>query len=212
MVAYGDTDTVAQLLEPDQPSGFSDALTTRIDSMREVVSRLIDEKIGRSFGTAGVSETRTIRSYMDSGGMLLLDTPVRSISAITTNVDDEAGVISGGSVLADSQWTVGLEDGNGDIIGLRGISNYWYGNWYAPYGVMTITGIWADTGTDTTIPAEIDWACNYVSAKTIAEENTSPSGFVGDDGQVSYPRNPWNHPQVKDILRKYRIPQQVLVL
>jgi hypothetical protein len=29
---------------------------------------------------------------------------------------------------------------------------------------------------------------------------------------VSYPRNPWSHPQVKEIISAYRIPQKVVVL
>ena len=84
MVAYGDTTTIAQMLEPDTPSGFSASLTARIDAQREVVSRLIDEKTGRSFGSAGTSETRTIRPG-GSSDVLILPAPVRSISAITVD-------------------------------------------------------------------------------------------------------------------------------
>jgi hypothetical protein len=77
MVNYGDTDSIAQLLEPDTNAGFSDALTTRIESMREVVSRLIDERTGRSFGTVGTSETRQVL-VADNDAVGCRSLPVRS--------------------------------------------------------------------------------------------------------------------------------------
>lgn len=201
MVAYGDTTTIAQMLEPDTPSGFSASLTARIDAQREVVSRLIDEKTGRSFGSVGTSETRTIRPG-GSSDVLILPAPARSISAITVDCTDEGGVISGGTALTTAQWRVALTDSDGTITALSGTWD----------GITTVTGIWADSDTDTTVPDDITWLCNYVAAKTLAEENSSPSGFVGSDGSVTFPRNPWSHPQVKAILLKHRIPQKVLVL
>ena len=220
MTAYGDDNTVATMLEPSTNSGFSEVLTTRIAAMREVVSRLIDEETGRSWGTAGTSETRVIRGYVNSGGMLLLDTPARTITAITVGVTDEAGVISGGTVLESNQWTVGLTDADGNITGIRTASGRWYGVmypaltvWpYPSYETVTITGTWADTGVDTAIPAEINWACNYITAKSIAEEQASPAGFVGSDGSVVPIRNPWSDPKVKKILRKYELATHGLVL
>jgi hypothetical protein len=206
-VAYGDTDTVAQMLEADTPAGFSDALTTRIDAMREVVSRLIDERTGRSFGVAGVSEERRVSVTENDA---LLPAPARSISAVTGYRTDEGGVLSDPTELETNQWTVDLRDRAGNILVISGAFFNW--SWYQYNGLITVTGIWADSSTDTTIPAEIDWLCNYVSAKTIAEEGSSPSGFVGPDGAVSYPRSPWTHPQVKEIIANYRIPQRMLVL
>ena len=213
MTAYGDDNTVATMLEPSTNSGFSEVLTTRIAAMREVVSRLIDEETGRSWGTAGTSETRVIRSNgAVYGELLILPAPARSISAITVNVTDEAGVISGGTVLESSQWTTGLTDANGNI---TAIQVGWFGNWSYPFGypgTTTVTGIWADTGADTDIPAEINWACNYITAKSIAEEQASPAGFVGSDGAVVPIRNPWSDPKVKKILRKYELATHGLVL
>jgi len=214
MTIYGDSDTIAQMLEPSTGAGFSEGLTARIDAMREVVSRLIDDETGRSFGTPGTSETRTMRAGYTEGGLLFLDTPARTITAITTNVTDEAGIISGGTALDDSQWTIGLTDSEGSITALRVASGYWFTDWYsyANYSPMTITGTWADTDDDDTVPAEIDWACNYITAKSIAEEQASPAGFVGSDGSVIPIRNPWGDPKVKRILRKYQLATHGIVL
>ena len=219
MTAYGDDNTVATMLEPSTNSGFSEVLTTRIAAMREVVSRLIDEETGRSWGTAGTSETRTYRTYHDNGGMLMLDAPARTITAITVGVTDEAGIISGGTVLESNQWTVGLTDAEGNITAINMGLSSWYGFRYPTawpygygYGTITVTGIWADTGVDTDIPAEINWACNYITAKSIAEEQASPAGFVGSDGAVVPIRNPWSDPKVKKILRKYELATHGLVL
>lgn len=204
LAIYGDTNTIAEMLESDTPSGFSAALTARIDDMREVVSRMIDEKTGRTFGVVGTSETRVIRGSSASS-VLVLPAPARSISAVTIDVTDEAGVVSGGTALSPSQWTIALSDDEGNITAITA-------GWGVWWGTVSVTGIWADTDTDTVVPAEITWLCNYVSAKTIAEENASPAGFVGPDGTMTFPRNPWSHPQVRDILRTYRIPQRAVVL
>lgn len=204
MVAYGDAETIAQMLEPDNPSGFSASLLARIEAMREVVSRQIDEKTGRTFGVVGTSETRTVRGSGVSS-VLVLPAPARVISAVTVDVIDEAGVVSGGTALTPSQWTIALSDDEGNITAITA-------GWGVWWGTTQITGLWVDQGASLTVPAEIAWLCNYVSAKTIAEENASPAGFVGPDGSISYPRNPWSHPQVRDIIRKYRIPQKAVVL
>ena len=217
MTAYGDDNTVATMLEPSTNSGFSEVLTTRIAAMREVVSRLIDEETGRSWGTAGTSETRVIRTrpYLN-GNLLILPVPARTVTAITVNTTDEAGVITDGTLLTSSQWTIGLTDNEGNITALQIGSRYWPGGWYVyPYpafGTVTITGTWADTGADTDVPAEINWACNYITAKSIAEEQASPAGFVGSDGSVVPIRNPWSDPKVKKILRKYELATHGLVL
>ena len=220
MTAYGDDDTVATMLEPSTNSGFSEVLTTRIAAMREVVSRLIDEETGRSWGTAGTSETRVIRTrpYLN-GNLLILPVPARTVTAITVNTTDEAGVITDGTLLTSSQWTIGLTDNEGNITALQIGGAYWngsywsgWGNAWLSYGTITVTGIWADTGTDTDIPAEINWACNYITAKSIAEEQASPAGFVGSDGSVVPIRNPWSDPKVKKILRKYELATHGLVL
>ena len=217
MTAYGDDNTVATMLEPSTNSGFSEVLTTRIAAMREVVSRLIDEETGRSWGTAGTSETRTLRWTYTGGGLILLSVPARTVTAITVNTTDQAGVVSGGTVLPSTHWTIGLTDAEGNITALRIGTGSWYsGWWYTPawpsYGTITVTGIWADTGVDTDIPAEINWACNYITAKSIAEEQASPAGFVGSDGAVVPIRNPWSDPKVKKILRKYELATHGLVL
>jgi hypothetical protein len=136
--------------------------------------------------------------------------PARSISAVTTYQYDHGGTLGGPTVLTTDQWWVSLRDADRNILIITGGFFDW--SWFQYNGLVEVTGVWADTGTDTSIPAEIDWVCNYVSAKTIAEESSSPAGFVGDNGAAVFPRNPWSHPQVKEIISAYRIPQKVVVL
>src|SRR4051812_23177757 len=121
MTAYGDTNTVATMLEPSS-AGFSDALLAQIDAEREAVSRLIDEKTGRTFGAAGISETRTIRK---AGVIAVLPVPARSISAVRVNMTDEGGVVSGGTLLTASDWRVELTDADGNIAAIRFWSSPW---------------------------------------------------------------------------------------
>jgi hypothetical protein len=213
MIAYGDTATIAWMLEPPTTSSFSDALLAQIDRERERVSRLIDEQTGRTFGTVGVSQTRTIRSNGTAfGEMLVLPAPARSISAITVNVTDEAGIISGGTVLQSSQWTTGLTDGDGNI---TAIQVGWFGNWLYPFGVpgtITVTGIWADQDGDDMVPLDIDETCNFIVMREIQKKRASLAGFVGQDGTVTPISNPWNDPTVKQTLRKYELVTHRLVL
>ena len=199
MVAYGDDDSVAQMLEPATPAGFSASLMARIPAMREVVSRLLDDATGRSFGTVGASRQVTVPTTT-STGVLVLPVPARTISEILYGYDDASGVISGGVALAADAWTVAHRDAEGNITALR-VPGYWTG--YG--GAVAITGTWADADADASVPPEIDWATNYLTAKSIAEENASPAGAVGPDGSVVPIRNPWSEPKVRAIIAKYRL-------
>ena len=205
MVAYGDNTGAARMLEPDTPDGFDAALTTRIAAMREVVSRLIDDCTGRTFGAVGTAR-QIIVPIHTLGSVLVLPVPARAITQILYGFDDEAGVISGGTALTTDAWTVALRDGSGNITALRAH------NWWPGYGSVAITGTWADDGNSMTVPDEINWATNYLTAKSIAEENASPAGAIGPDGSVVPIRNPWNEPKVKAVLAKYRLVTVGLVL
>jgi hypothetical protein len=208
MAAYGDDTTILQMLGPgDESTGFSDALQERISSMNEVVSALVEEKTGRAWiSTAPASATRVVYPSSGTSSFMVLRTPAVSISAITVNQDDDDGVISGGSALTAGAWAVASKNQRGEITAIR-TNN---GGVWIDYQVVSITGIWADE--IQTVPADVEWLVNYVTAERIKQEQASPAGFLGPDGTVTPIRDPWNDPQVKDIIRRHRLTGKMLVL
>lgn len=208
MAAYGDDETIAQMLGPgDAVAGFSDALGDRISAMNEVVSALVEETTGRAWiTTAPVASTKRVYPVGGSSSILVLPVPAVSISAITVDQNDEGSVLSGGTALDSTAWAVAYRNDRGEITALRmSPSGYWVG-----YAVLTITGIWADTVQ--TVPADIAWAVNYIAAERLKQEQASPAGFLGPDGTVTPIRNPWNDPQVKAIIARHTLTGKRLVL
>lgn len=201
MSVYGDDDIIIQMLGPAEPSdGLSADLEDRVSAMNAVVSGLIDEATGREWIVgAPAPATRTIYPHGGSSSVLVLPVPAVSISAITVGQQDWAGVLSGGVALDTTYWSVALRNRAGEITALRSNAGAdWLG-----YRVVTITGVWADQ--IQSVPDDIIWVANFVTAERIKQEQASPAGFVGPDGTVAPIRDPWADPQVKAILRRHRV-------
>lgn len=203
MVAYGDTATIANMLKSSTTDGFSGALTDRIEQLREVVSRQLDRKLGRTFGVVGVPSMRVLTRRYGSD-TLFLPVPARTVESVTSSLVVEGGVPSGGYLLDDASWTVGLRDDEGNAVTLL-TAGYWS-------GYVGVTAVWADESTTTEIPAEIDWATNYLVMRSIQTEQTSIAGVSNELGLVTPPIDAWSNPIVRNVVDGYRLITERLVL
>lgn len=209
MVAYGDDAVILQMLGPDEPNaGFQAEFEARVTAMNETVSRLIDDELGRSFGTTGLASQRIVE-VLPKTGVVILPVPARTVTEIAYGFTNAGGVISGGTALTTDQWSTVRTAEDGTILALQ-LGSSDYVSYFTQ--LVAITAMWADEGSDTTVPSEIQWAANYIVAERMKQEQASPAGFVGQDGTVTPIRNPWSDPQVRRVLDTYRLVTKGLVL
>jgi hypothetical protein len=208
MAAYGDDATILQMLGPDEATaGFQSNLEDRVSAMNVVVSALVEEQTGRTWiDIPPVASARRVYQSRGQSNVLVLPTPAASITSMTVDQRDEAGVVSEGEALDESYWTVSNRNSRGEITAIR--TGYW-ANWLG-YSAITITAVWADTIEG--VPADIVWAVNFITAERIKQEQASPAGFIGPDGTVAPIRDPWNDPQVKAIIARHRLTGKGLVI
>jgi hypothetical protein len=216
---YADEATVLAELSLNDENPDDATAITRVRSLELGLCETFDEKIGRSFGTAPVAETRTVAvgqawGTPSFGGMpladysntfrsprLVLSTPLRTLVSIETGGSWDGTAWVDGETLATSAYllTNKARDGYHGIDRLNG-------TWS---GLVRITGIWGDQPT-ADVPVDVREAMHFIVTETYRQQQASPADELGPDNMVVRPRNPWRYEQVVQAINRHRI-VQVLV-
>lgn len=170
---------------------------TLLGEIDEEMSRLFELKTGRIWGGTATPAAKTVdgpaAGYSD---ILMLPVPVRSVTTVAITGDSP-------ETLASDDWVLWQQTREGDYHAIKRIDGGWFPRRNGKDRV-TVTGVWSDTASGATVPAEIAAACTFVVVETFRQKKSSPSGEVGPDGMTIRPRNPWNFEQVKESIAKYK--------
>jgi hypothetical protein len=216
MPTYGSVEAVKRLLSvsgtataPEADERIADNLTT--------ASALLEHKLGRTFAVPVADTTEVLWnvpwqqpswSALDPGhipGVLLLPRPARAVTGISIGGTVEGATITDPTVLGTDEWAIHLRRLDGLILAVRAGS----GGWSAP---VQITGDFADSGEDETVPADVVDVVNFLAAERVKIQNAGPAGFTGPDGAVVPIRNPWKDPTVLAVIDRYRIKRRRIAL
>lgn len=203
MALYGDTAQVKKMLRPVETAAFGADADARLTELQKVVSLLIEEKTGRIFGGAAVAVARTVDGPVaESDDVLLLPSPVRSVSAVAITGNSPATLTAYDPATKLGDYLLWMPGRQGDYHALRRVQNGW---WPARNGIdrVNVTAVWSDTESGGAVPADVTYVANYLIAELFKAEQASPAGFTGPDGATVPIRNPWTQETVKTVLRKY---------
>jgi hypothetical protein len=206
---YANEEDVLAMLMLEDSSDEYDGLVRLENGLCDV----FDHKIGTSFGTTPVAETRSVNAgsianmslywpttwsafWVYGSTRLLLDTPVRSVTGITTGGTwNGTAWVDGDTVLtADYRLTNHTSQGYYAI-------DHEAGTWD---GVVRITGIWADQVT-ATVPDDVTQALTEITVKEWHRRHASPAGEIGPDGISITPGNPWTLSYIRETIDKYTV-------
>jgi hypothetical protein len=201
---YGDSVHIRQLL--NLVEDVSPSTAERIDALNATVSSIVEDELGRSFGATATDTT--VLFWAENSDVLVLPRPLRTITTVTYGGIVTGSTMTGGSVLTTDYWTPSIVDQDGLIYALRMLSGVWWG-----VGVpVTITGQWAATDADASVPDDLVYAVDYLVAEHFKIEQASPAGFTGPDGSTVPIRNPWKADIWLKVKAKYEVSNRELVL
>ena len=202
MPTYGSAADVKELLRTNTGATFSADEAARIDDLLPVVSLAIEQITGATFNSGAV--TATARDQEGDGtSRLYLDMGLRSGTTITEDVTWDAGAWTNGTALTSSQYRLTGQRANGAYRILERMD----GSWNGP---IVITGVWEDTYTS--VPADITYIANFVTAELFKAQQASPHGLLGPEGAMVPIRNALAAPEVKLKLDYYRVGPGVWVI
>lgn len=199
MALYGSTAGVRDLLMTAGTNDWSEPEEARIQALLATVSALIETDTGATFGE-GQDETTAVESQV-AGPLLYLPKGVHSLSAVTEAPEWVGGAWSGGTALTTSQWRLASRTIDGLYRTVFRVDGWWDGTYL-------VTGLWE--GATATIPEEINYLANYLTAEIFKKQKASPGGFIGPDGAAVPIRNTFNEPEVKRILDRHRVNHSVV--
>ena len=185
----------------DETSADDAASIGRLALLDDEISRIIDLKLGRSFGGTAAPVARVIQlPYSSGNAVLILPFPVRSVTSVVMTGDVVKTLLSTDYILS-----LGTEL-TGDYHGIRRIDG---GAWPAHDGrsTLTITGQWSQDTPGGAVPDEIVAAATFIVVEEWRTRTASPAGEIGPDGMTIIPRNPWNFQVVKTALDYYGVAQ-----
>lgn len=214
MALYGSVDGIKRLLRSVDGSVFGADAEARIAILRSVASSWLEHEIGRTFGAGGGgSQTLTVSTNPDAAGLytlLLLPKGARSITQVVERPTWNGSAWTGGLALAGNVWRLDLIQQTGEALALRRIDGI---GWYGTYRVA---GTWEDAGASVdgsgTVPAEIDYAANYVAAELFKKEQASPAGQIGPDGAILPLRDVLQDPLVQAIVTKWKASESAVIV
>lgn len=197
MPLYGSTAGIKALLETEA-SEWPESQEARLLDFQKVVSILIEQETGATFGGDDGDITLAVEQY--GGHLLFLPKGLRTLTSITAQPEWGLSGWTGGEVLDADTYRLPLASSNGLVRAIRRVGGVWGTNWYGTY---LVTGRWEDQAD--TVPDDIHYLANYVSAEIFKKQQASPAGFVGPDGAVVPIRNVFKEPEVQKILDRHRV-------
>lgn len=196
MASYGSTAGIKALLE-NQDSEWPESQESRLLDLLKVTSILIEQETGAVFGDAQ-DVTVVVEQY--GGHLLFLPKGLLSLTSITA---DPVWSLSGwtdGEVLTADLYRLPMPSPNGVVRAIQMVGNWLSNAWYGTY---LVTGRWEDQSE--TVPDDIHYLANYISAEIFKKQQASPAGFTGPDGSTVPIRNVFKEPEVQKILDRYRV-------
>jgi hypothetical protein len=216
MNVYGDLEQITRMLRPTVTTEFTDDIYMRLHAIQVAVSAAIEDKLGRSFGVP-IPDTGQL-VFGGRSSVLVLPVPARSIASVSVDGTVSGQSMTGGRTVSASEWVADPYDlPRGLIYGMRLLSGGWWGDVDSrnrPLVPVLVTGDFADSDNDGEVPEDIQYVANYLVFELFKNENTSAAGQIGVDvvgSEYVPPRNPWNDPLVKSILRRHRATMEIVV-
>lgn len=215
MALYGDLEHVKKMIRAETTWTVSDDADDRLDLIQSAVSLAIEEQCGCTFG-ASTADTSELH-WVGSDGVVLLNKPARSITSLRYGGTMSGSTMTGGTTItSDDLVNVIASDNDGliyaiahnTIFGFGGFTNRYSSRYTAKVPVI-ITGDFATTDSDNTVPDDITYAATRLIAEVWKEEQQSTSGLIDQDGNIVSTRNPFNLPMVKKALDKYSVKRRV---
>lgn len=189
------TDVIANLREV---AGNTELLAY-LYRIENALADVFDHKVGRSFGVVAVPSTRTI-VVGHRTNTLVMARPAREIVGIA-----HSGTFDG-SGYADETIEDSWHEGNsrdGLIYTVERISGDWPNR-------VRVTAIWA-SDSDSVVPADVQHAITLATIKQYRRETSTPgSDLLGPEGFGVPTPDPWNDPQVKAVVEKYRVVEVIV--
>lgn len=214
MAALGDITLVRQMLRAHESFDLGADINARLLAIQAAVTPLLEEATGRVFGDEDDGEDAADTAELHWAGpfdTLLLNRPARSITSVTYGGTVTGTTMTGGSVVAASEFVYDPVDWQTGLIhGLRRVNGvHWHAWDWVPatasniryrYPVL-VTGDFRDNPGDEAIPAEITYAASLLIAETWRRENGMPSGVSGPDGSFNV-TDPWRDPAVVKAIER----------
>jgi hypothetical protein len=210
MTLYGDLIEVTKMLRSHESIVQGADLTSQIEKIQRVVSLLIDEKTGRTFGVAPVETSRIV--WAGPSKYLLLDPPARTITSVETGGTWNGIDLVSPTALAAEYFAYDPVDDAGLIWGLRvGLGMAWgfADIWGMNSTPVRVTGIWGDASSSAAVPDDIEYIANYLIAASYRRSRTSAEAQIGPDGSVTAVPDPWKDETVKAVISKYSLIKSV---
>lgn len=205
MAGYADLDAVKYQLRVNDTDELDAQQIERIEQLDESLSRIFDAKVGRTWA-AGATVTRTI-SVTGIADVIVLKTPVRSVSAITAGGTWDGTEWTEPDLIEIDRWILDGQDAKGNFHQIRATGwAVWVGSSWGTYwtGPVHITGIWADDPGGG-VPADVRDALTWLVIHHFREEFASPAGQIGPDGMIVQTRNPWVFERVSQAIKTHRV-------
>lgn len=173
----------------------------RLAQLDDEMSRALDLKLGRSFGEPATSAARVVPAPAWGDTVLILPTPIRSVTGI--------------AITGAQAETVDLDDVRLHLGTLRGdyhAIERIRGSWPAGDGrsAITVTGQWSDDAPGGEVPPEITAAATWLVVEEWRLRQSSPAGEIGPDGLTIRARNPWKFELVRVAIERYAAARPVV--
>ncbi len=180
----------------------NDTDTVLLDYLYRIENALagvFDHKVGRSFGVAAVPSSRTVVIGHQADTMVLAR-PARAITGISHGGTFAGGVWADETVETEWHERYGRD---GLIYGVERVSGYWPNR-------VRVTATWGDDP-EADIPDDVKHALTIATIKQYRRETATPnSDMLGPEGFAIPAPDPWNDPQVKATIDKYRVVEVIV--
>ena len=221
MALLGDLDAVRQMIRADPAWDMGSDIDKRLLLIQKAVTAALEEKCGRTWGTPSGDTSYLV--WVGAGDTLVLPKPARSITSVQVG-----GTVTGSMMTGGRTWLPRnvITDDDGLIYAISGGDTgslwveWWWGSSYQSaisgltnryvYPVL-VTGDFADTDDDGTIPDDVSYVATYLIAEQLKKESASPAGFLGPEGVVPI-RDAWKDPMVKAVIDRHGIRRKVMAV
>ncbi|MDQ3095116.1 MAG: hypothetical protein M3Q82_04020 [Actinomycetota bacterium] len=204
MPAYGDMASIKRMLAASGTVWNADA-DERLSALNTALSLAFDAATGRTFGTGPLANAQRVVSTRGNSAILVLPSPVRSVSAVVIAPTWGGTAWTLGTTLAATNFTPIYPNTKGEYYALRShVGAYWS-------DPTLVTAQWADTDADATVPDDVRYVVNYLVAERFKVENAGPAGFSGPDGATIPIRDALKDPLVRLVIDTYSAPLELVI-
>lgn len=197
MAAYADLPTVKAMLNI---TGMD--ADDRLDALNTALSGLLDEAMGRGFGTAATAETREV-TLASASPRLISSTGIRTVTAIETGGEWDGTTWQDGDLAATTDYRLTLLDHSGLYWGIDHLAGSWS-------GTVRVTGTWGDQP-EALVPDDVVEAANVLVATAYKRDEAGANGDqIGPDMMPVTPRNGWKDERVMRAIDRHRVVRLVV--